>query len=387
MEEQFVLDFSGLKIRLASPEDILKWSKGEVTKPETINYRTFRAEKDGLFDERIFGPTKDFECYCGKYKRIRYKGIICDRCGVEVTTSAVRRERMGHIKLATPISHIWYFKGASTPLSIVLDVPPQALEKIIYYALYLVTGIDKELQKKTVHELEGMAKEEIKKLDEEYEIKKQDLKKSFEQQKDAVVKKITNKEQKELATQEIDLREREKFRLLSDKYIEDKAKRTAFLDRIVKTVKALKVNNTLEEEDYLFLREKDIESFCTVGMGSEVVYDLLSTIDFKKKYEEAGEELTKSKGERRNKLLKKVRILESFLKGNVQPAWMVLTVLPVIPPDLRPVVQLPGGKFATSDLNDFYRRVINRNNRLKQLIDLGAPEIILRNERSCRLPP
>jgi DNA-directed RNA polymerase subunit beta' len=381
MEEQFVLDFSGLKIRLASPEDILKWSKGEVTKPETINYRTFRAEKDGLFDERIFGPTKDFECYCGKYKRIRYKGIICDRCGVEVTTSAVRRERMGHIKLATPISHIWYFKGASTPLSIVLDVPPQALEKIIYYALYLVTGIDKELQKKTVHELDGMAKEEIKKLDEEYEIKKQDLKKSFAQQKEVATKKITNKEQKELATQEIDLREREKFRLLSDKYIEDKAKRTAFLDRIVKTVKALKINDTLEEEDYLFLREKSIEEFVTVGMGSEVVYDLLSTTDFKKKYEEAVEELTKAKGERRNKLLKKVRILESFIKGNVQPAWMILTVLPVIPPDLRPVVQLPGGKFATSDLNDFYRRVINRNNRLKQLIDLGAPEIILRNEK------
>ena len=185
MEEQFVLDFSGLKIRLASPEDILKWSKGEVTKPETINYRTFRAEKDGLFDERIFGPTKDFECYCGKYKRIRYKGIICDRCGVEVTTSAVRRERMGHIKLATPISHIWYFKGASTPLSIVLDVPPQALEKIIYYALYLVTAVDKELQKKSIHEIDNMAKEEIKKLDEEYEIKKQDLKKFFVQQKDA----------------------------------------------------------------------------------------------------------------------------------------------------------------------------------------------------------
>jgi len=381
MEEQFFLDFSGLKIRLASPEDILKWSKGEVTKPETINYRTFRAEKDGLFDERIFGPTKDFECYCGKYKRIRYKGIVCDRCGVEVTTSAVRRERMGHIKLATPISHIWYFKGASTPLSIVLDVPPQALEKIIYYALYLVTAIDKEEQKKTQHVIEGMAKDEIKKLDEEYEIKKQDLKKSFAQQKDIATKKITNKEQKELATQEIDLREREKFRLLSDKYIEDKAKRTAFLDRIVKTVKALKVNDTLEEEDYLFLREKDIEGFVTVGMGSEVVYDLLSTLDFKKIYQEAVEELDKSKGERRNKLLKKVRILESFLKGNVQPAWMVLTVLPVIPPDLRPVVQLPGGKFATSDLNDFYRRVINRNNRLKQLIDLGAPEIILRNEK------
>jgi len=381
MDEQFVLDFSGLRIRLASPEDILKWSKGEITKPETINYRTFRAEKDGLFDERIFGPTKDYECYCGKYKRIRYKGIICDRCGVEVTTSAVRRERMGHIKLATPIAHIWYFKGASTPLSIVLDVPPQALEKIIYYALYLVTGIDKEEQKKTVSELESMSKGEIKKLDEEYEIRKQELKKSFVQQKEAVVKKITNKEQKEITVQELDLKEREKFRLLSDKYIEDKAKRTAFLDRVVKTVKALKVNNTFEEEDYLYLRDKNLANFVTVGMGSECVYDILSTTDYKKIYQETITELAKAKGERRNKLLKKVRILESFIKGNVQPAWMVLSVLPVIPPDLRPVVQLPGGKFATSDLNDFYRRVINRNNRLKQLIDLGAPEIILRNEK------
>ena len=381
MEEQFVLDFSGLRIRLASPDDILKWSKGEVTKPETINYRTFRAEKDGLFDERIFGPTKDFECYCGKYKRIRYKGIICDRCGVEVTTSAVRRERMGHIKLATPIAHIWYFKGASTPLSIVLDVPPQALEKIIYYALYLVTGIDKDEQKKTMHELETMSKGEIKKLDEEYEVRKQELKKSFVDQKESAVKKITNKEQKEITVQELDLKEREKFRLLSDKYIEDKAKRTAFLDRIYKTVKVLKVNDTFEEEDYLFLRDKNLDGFVTVGMGSECVYDILSTADYKKIYQEAITELAKAKGERRNKLLKKVRILESFLKGNVQPAWMVMTVLPVIPPDLRPVVQLPGGKFATSDLNDFYRRVINRNNRLKQLIDLGAPEIILRNEK------
>ncbi len=381
MDEQFVLDFSGLRIRLASPEDILKWSKGEITKPETINYRTFRAEKDGLFDERIFGPTKDYECYCGKYKRIRYKGIICDRCGVEVTTSAVRRERMGHIKLATPIAHIWYFKGASTPLSIVLDVPPQALEKIIYYALYLVTGIDKEEQKKTVTELESMSKGEIKKLDEEYELRKQELKKSFVQQKEAVVKKITNKEQKEITVQELDLKEREKFRLLSDKYIEDKAKRTAFLDRVIKTVKALKVNNTFEEEDYLYLRDKNLANFVTVGMGSECVYDILSTTDYKKIYSETITELAKAKGERRNKLLKKVRILESFIKGNVQPAWMVLSVLPVIPPDLRPVVQLPGGKFATSDLNDFYRRVINRNNRLKQLIDLGAPEIILRNEK------
>ncbi len=381
MEESNVLDFSGLRIRLASPDDILKWSKGEVTKPETINYRTFRAEKDGLFDERIFGPTKDYECYCGKYKRIRYKGIICDRCGVEITTSAVRRERMGHIKLATPISHIWYFKGSSSPLSVILDVPPQSMEKIIYYALYLVKSVDKEKQKKTVSVLDDMNKKELALIEEEYEQEKQKLKATFVKQKEDIEKKISNKEQREIAFQELDLKEREKFLVLSDRYIEEKAKKTAFLDRIIKTAKALKANDTLEEEDYLFLREKELESFVDVGMGSEVLYEILSTADFKKIYQESLHELLKAKGERRNKLLKKVRIIESFLKGNTQPLWMILTVLPVIPPDLRPVVQLPGGKFATSDLNDFYRRVINRNNRLKQLIDLGAPEIILRNEK------
>jgi len=381
MEEPNVIDFSGLRIRLASPDDILKWSKGEVTKPETINYRTFRAEKDGLFDERIFGPTKDYECYCGKYKRIRYKGIICDRCGVEITTSAVRRERMGHIKLATPISHIWYFKGSSSPISVILDVPPQSMEKIIYYALYLVKSIDKEKQKKVIHELDTMNKKELSLIEEGYEAEKQKLKETFQKQKDDIGKRIANKEQREMAFQELDLKEREKFLVLSDRHVEEKAKKTAFLDRVIKTIKALKPNDVLEEEDYLFLKDKGLDEFVDVGMGSEVLYELLSTLDFKKIYEESLHELLKAKGERRNKLLKKARIIESFLKGNTQPLWMILTVLPVIPPDLRPVVQLPGGKFATSDLNDFYRRVINRNNRLKQLIDLGAPEIILRNEK------
>ena len=381
MDENKVVDFSGIKIRLASPEDMLKWSKGEVAKPETINYRTFRAEKDGLFDERIFGPTKDYECYCGKYKRIRYKGIICDRCGVEITTSAVRRERMGHIKLATPIAHIWYFKGAQAPLSTILDVPPQALEKIIYYALYYVKSIDKENQKKAAAEIEKLSKEEVKVLEEKYDIEKQKLKEQFANQKKEITKKISNPEQKEITYQEIDLKEREKFRILSDKFITEKSQKTGFFDRLAKTAKTLKTGATLEEEDYLFLRERNLDNFLEVGMGSEVLYDIISKINFKEVYNEALNQLAKTKGDKRNKLLKKVRIIESFIKGKTTPLWTILTVLPVIPPDLRPVVQLPGGKFATSDLNDFYRRVINRNNRLKQLIDLGAPEIILRNEK------
>lgn len=381
MEDTHSLDFSGLKIRIASPEDILKWSKGEVTKPETINYRTFRPEKDGLFDERIFGPTKDYECYCGKYKRIRYRGIVCDRCGVEVTSSVVRRERMGHIKLASPIAHIWYFKGSSSPLSIVLDIPPQALERVIYYALYLVKDVDKDKQKKAVEVLEKSRKQEIDVLEEEHAKKQKELKVIFDKQREDISKKITHPEQKAITLQELDLKEKEEFKQLSDKFVEQKSQKTAFYDRITRIVKSLKKNETLEEDDYLFLKEKGLEEYVNVGMGSEVLHELLTQIDLQKMYTESLNDLSKSKGEKRNKLLKKTRIIEAFMKSKVNPLWMLLSVLPVIPPDLRPVVQLPGGKFATSDLNDLYRRVINRNIRLKQLIDLGAPEIILRNEK------
>lgn len=381
MEETGVKDFSALKIRLASPEDVLKWSKGEVTKPETINYRTFRPEKDGLFDERIFGPTKDYECYCGKYKRIRYRGIVCDRCGVEVTSSVVRRERMGHIKLASPISHIWYFKGSSSPLSTILDIPPQTLERIIYYALYLVTEINKEEQKKALAKIEEMKADVVKIEEEKYEKNKKLLQQQYIEEKEAVKKKITHLEQREIALQEVDLKEREGFKRLSDNYIEQKAHQTAFFERIAKIIKSLKIYETIEEDDYLFFKEKSLDKCIKVGMGSEILYEILSNLDLNKSYSDTLQELSKSKGERRNKLLKKARVIESFMKSRTQPVWMLLTVLPVIPPDLRPVVQLPGGKFATSDLNDLYRRVINRNIRLKQLIDLGAPEIILRNEK------
>ncbi len=381
MDDLNLIDFSGLKIGLASPEVILKWSHGEVTKPETINYRTFRAEKDGLFDEKIFGPTKDYECYCGKYKRIRYKGIVCDRCGVEITTSAVRRERMGHIKLATPVAHIWYFKGSSSILSIVLNLPTQALERIIYFALYLVKSVDKEKQKEVVKKIQLEKKETLKQLETEFKEQENKIKEKFAEEKEKLLLKITNKEQREITKQETNFKEREQLKLLSDKYIDQKAEKTAFYDRLIKVTKELEVNSTLEEDDYLFFKEKKIDDFVTVGMGAETIYDILAKFDVNQEYDDCLKQLVKSKGEKRNKLLKRVRVLEAFIKAKISPKWMLLTVLPVIPPDLRPVVQLPGGKFATSDLNDFYRRVINRNNRLKQLIDLGAPEIILRNEK------
>ena len=381
MENHDPVDFSGLRISLASPEVILSWSHGEITKPETINYRTFRAEKDGLFDERIFGPTKDYECYCGKYKRIRYKGIVCDRCGVEITTSAVRRERMGHIKLASPIAHIWYFKGPSSVLSTILDIPPQSLERIIYYALYLVKKIDKEKQKQSIKVIKEEEKKELDSLGKEYQTNQKKVESDFKKQKEELVKKISHREQREIAEQEIEFKLREQLKLLSDKFTEQKNQKVSFFDRLIKVIKSLNSLDTIEEDDFLYLKEKRADHFIETGMGSEVIYEILSSFEINKKYADALKELNEVKGERRNKLLKKVRFLESFIKANISPKWIVLTVLPVIPPDLRPVVQLPGGKFATSDLNDFYRRVINRNNRLKQLIDLGAPEIILRNEK------
>ena len=281
------MTFDAIKIGLASPEKILEWSRGEVTKPETINYRTLKPEKDGLFCERIFGPSKDWECHCGKYKKIRYKGVVCDRCGVEVTKSSVRRERMGHIALAAPVSHIWYFKGIPSRMGLILDLSPRTLEKVLYFASYIV--LDKgetDLQYKQV----------------------------------------------------------------------------------------------LSEQEYQEARESWGSAF-RVGMGAEAIQELLQAIDLDKEYEELQEGLKGSTGQKRARIVKRLEVVEAFRESGNKPEWMILTNIPVIPPDLRPMVQLDGGRFATSDLNDLYRRIINRNNRLKRLLELGAPDIIVRNEK------
>ncbi len=380
-EENLMFDFSGLKIGLASPEKILSWSHGEVTKPETINYRTFRPEKDGLFDEKIFGPTKDYECYCGKYKRIRYKGIICDRCGVEVTLSAVRRERMGHIKLAAPVAHVWYFKGTSSILSTLLDIPSHALEKIIYYALFLIKSINDKKREEVLNKLDEIKKGEIDQIEKEQQQLIRNFEEEMKKEKEKIIKKLTNKEQKDIALQEWELKVKEKRKTITDQFINKKSQKLSFFELLIKKIKSLYPHDTLEEEYYLYLKEKGLEDFLEVGMGAEVIYDILSKFNLKEIYQKTVEELSKAKGEKRDRLIKKVRLMEGMIKSNINPLWTMITVLPVLPPDLRPVVQLPGGKFATSDLNDFYRRVINRNNRLKQLIGLGAPEIILRNEK------
>lgn len=376
-----LLDFSGLKLKLASPETILSWSYGEVTKPETINYRTFRAEKDGLFDERIFGPTKDYECYCGKYKRIRYKGIICDRCGVEVTTSNVRRERMGHIKLAAPVAHIWYFKGIGSPLSVLLDIPANNLERIIYYALYLVKGVKEDQKKEVIETLKKIEKDDLENLEKWRKEEEEKIKLQEKKETEKIKTEIKNQERQELALQELKFKYREKETIFSQKYIQKKAEKKLFYENIIKTVSSLKPMHCLEEDVYLYLVEKNLSSFVEVGMGAESIAEILNSLDLKTLYANLSRQLSQVKGEKKTKIVKRMRLIEAFIKSGVSPSWMILTVLPVIPPDLRPIVQLPGGKLATSDLNDFYRRIINRNNRLKHLIELGAPEIILRNEK------
>ena len=281
------MTFDAIKIGLASPEKIREWSRGEVKKPETINYRTLKPEKDGLFCERIFGPSKDWECHCGKYKKIRYKGVVCDRCGVEVTKANVRRERMGHIELAAPVSHIWYFKGIPSRMGLILDLSPRVLEKVLYFASYIVL----------------------------------------------------------------------------DKGESD-----------------LQYKQVLSEREYQEAREK-FGSHFRVGMGAEAIKELLHDIDLETESKDLKRGLKDATGQKRARIIKRLEVVEAFRTSGNLPEWMIMDVVPVIPPDLRPMVQLDGGRFATSDLNDLYRRIINRNNRLQRLLELGAPDIIVRNEK------
>jgi DNA-directed RNA polymerase subunit beta' len=366
-------DFNAIRISLASPEQIKIWSYGEVTKPETINYRTLRPEKDGLFCERIFGPTKDWECYCGKYKKIRYKGVICDRCGVEVARSKVRRERMGRITLAAPVAHIWFSKGTPSRLGLMLDLSPRNLERVIYFAQYLVTSIKEdlrqaglerlhfELEQKT-EELEGTAAATIEelsilipKVEEGEEAEEQELSDEAKEAQKKIVQ-INMQLEEDLGAAETDI------------------------ETQIDELESLHIGQLLTETKYRELRDAYLEIF-TAGMGAESVLEILNTMDLDAKRTAFQEEIRTTSGQRRKKAIKTLRVIEAFRKSGNKPDWMVLSVLPVLPPELRPMVQLDGGRFATSDLNDLYRRVINRNNRLKRLIDLQAPEIIIRNEK------
>ena len=376
-------DFKSLKIMLAPPEDIRKWSRGEVTKPETINYRTLKPEKDGLFDERIFGPTKDWECYCGKYKRIRYKGVVCDKCGVEVTQSRVRRERMGHINLASPVIHVWFFKGAPSTLSLVLDVSPRAIEQVIYFARYLVLSIDDKKRKQAVKNLEKVLSERIKELDDIYKERKDQLQKKAEEEKEKAKTKIKDKEQLGLALSEVDLDLRKKQTIVQEEANTSVERTKELFGNLLTLARGIKTLSIISEEEYDELVNHNASDFFEAKMGAEAVLAALDKIELEKEVAKLRQDIREIKGSSSKyvKLAKRLKIIDGMRRAKVKPSWTILRALPVLPPDLRPMVQLSGGRFATSDLNDLYRRVINRNNRLKHLIGLGAPEIILRNEK------
>ncbi len=462
-----VNDFNAIRISLASPEQIRGWSYGEVTKPETINYRTLKPEKDGLFCERIFGPTKDWECYCGKYKRVRFKGIVCDKCGVEVARSKVRRERMGHIELASPVSHIWYFKGTPSRIGLLLDLSPRNLERILYFALYVVTHIDEEARQQHLmridEEVIGLDQDQDGKVVERVESLKvqrekaivsvqnriADAKRLSEEDREEALRDAERAESETLAqlraamgtsveedivfatgatTQTIveqgktvapkdvetlsrlaevtrnDIAERARVELrdaqsrdeneiervkleyqaqidTAQTQIEKERKENhARLEQQRRDLEGIKKLDLLQENRYRELKDVFSDVF-RAGMGAEAVRELIGDIDLEKLSNDMRHEINSTVGQRRKKATKRLKVVEAFRKSNTSPEWMIMTVLPVLPPDLRPMVQLDGGRFATSDLNDLYRRVINRNNRLKRLLELGAPEIIIRNEK------
>ena len=361
-------DFNAIRISLASPEQIKQWSYGEVTKPETINYRTLRPEKDGLFCERIFGPTKDWECHCGKYKKIRYKGVICDRCGVEVTRAKVRRERMGHISLAAPVAHIWFAKGIPSRLGLLLDLSPRNLERVLYFAQYIITSVDSISRHRVIELLQEAHLQQVETLDQETEALIAQLRSEFEAAEKSDDTERQRAEVEEAITQ------------LREKADGDKERLEEDLQATIDEVESLRPLQLLTEARYRDLRERFGEVF-KATMGAEAILEVLKGVDLELLSAELQQEFQATSGQRRKKAVKRLRIVESFRKSTNRPQWMIITVLPVLPPDLRPMVQLDGGRFATSDLNDLYRRVINRNNRLRRLLELGAPEIIVRNEK------
>jgi DNA-directed RNA polymerase subunit beta' len=365
--------FDQLKIGLATADDIRTWSHGEVKKPETINYRTLKPERDGLFCEKIFGPTRDWECYCGKYKRVRFKGIICERCGVEVTRSKVRRERMGHIELAAPVTHIWYFKGVPSRLGYLLDLAPKDLEKVIYFAAYMITSVDEDARHRDLTSLEA---------------KVQQQREMLEKRRDGSIEDRSKKLEDDLAALEAEGAKADQRRKVRDgaeremKQLRDRAQRELDrLEEVWSTFKSLKVQDLMGDE--LLYREMKnwFGKYFEGHMGATAIQKRLEGFDIEAEVESLRETIATGKGQKKVRALKRLKVVDAFRKTGNQPVGMVLDAVPVIPPDLRPMVQLDGGRFATSDLNDLYRRVINRNNRLKRLLDLGAPEIIVNNEK------
>jgi len=422
-----VSSFAAIRIGIASPEEIRQWSYGEVKKPETINYRTFKPERDGLFCERIFGPVKDWECHCGRYKKVKFKGIICDRCGVEVTRSKVRRERMGHIELAAPVCHIWYLKGVPSPLSLILDISPRPLEKVLYFASYVITHVDRrkineemesarEAVEREIETIERETKELIDGLDDEYARRLDD-----EIERYANPEAVEDLEDEDLDDEEVDEEvdpvateatepvapptpeevEIERQRLTAKYEVEKKQvreredrnakERIQEIHDAVKMLEIVEKRQLIPEEQFRSLEKlmdvlarqlnKDTNEWVRAGLGAAAIKDLLTEIDLEKLSRELRQEIAQTQGPRRLRAIKRREIVEAFIKSKARPEWMIMDVVPVIPPELRPMVQLDGGRFATSDLNDLYRRIINRNNRLKKIVEIRAPESIVNHEK------
>jgi len=368
-----VTTFDEIRIGLATADDIRRWSHGEVKKPETINYRTLKPEKDGLFGEQIFGPSRDWECSCGKYKRVRFKGIVCERCGVEVTKSSVRRERMGHIELAAPVTHIWYFKGVPSRLGYLLDMAPKDLEKVIYFAAYMVISVDEEGRHADMPGLENEIRLEIAELEKQRDARIADRMQKLEADLAALEEEGAKADQKR-RTKDGAEKEMGQTRKSFDEQI-------AQLERVWEDFRTLKVGD-LKPEDSVFHELQDrFGIYFEAYMGAEAIQKRLQSFDLNAESEDLHDQIANGKGQKKIRAIKRLRVVNSFLQTGNSPAAMVLEVVPVIPPELRPMVQLDGGRFATSDLNDLYRRVINRNNRLRRLLDLGAPEIIVNNEK------
>ncbi|MFC7496536.1 MULTISPECIES: DNA-directed RNA polymerase subunit beta' [unclassified Nocardioides] len=365
--------FDQLRIGLATADDIRTWSHGEVKKPETINYRTLKPERDGLFCEKIFGPTRDWECYCGKYKRVRFKGIICERCGVEVTRSKVRRERMGHIELAAPVTHIWYFKGVPSRLGYLLDLAPKDLEKVIYFAAYMITSVDEDARHRDLASLEGKIGLERDRLTNRMEGALSDRAKKLEEDLAALEAEGAKADQRRKVK---DGAEREMAQIRKRGEAE-----VARLNEVWDTFKGLKVQDLMGDEMLYREMKNWFGKYFEGHMGATAIQKRLESFDVEAEVESLRDTIANGKGQRKVRALKRLKVVDAFRKTGNKPQGMVLDAVPVIPPDLRPMVQLDGGRFATSDLNDLYRRVINRNNRLKRLLDLGAPEIIVNNEK------
>jgi len=367
-------DFDSISLSVASPDSVLEWSHGEVTKPETINYRTQKPERDGLFCEKIFGPTKNWECYCGKYKRIRYKGVVCEKCGVEVTRSIVRRERMGHISLAVPVTHIWFLRSTPSRLGLLLDLPIKAIEQVIYFAAYIVTEVDLEAKKEALENLDKDFQTYKKQIQEEFKNRSNDLKIKSRAKKD---ESLSEEDEEALAHDDSDSDELIETEDMLAKKIEEL---TLQHSQAKDDLEELRVGMVLGEIEYRELSMKFGHVF-HAGTGAESIRKILENLDLKTFVVELEELRKKSTGQKYKKLLRRIRLASALTKAKIRPEWMVVKQLPVIPPDLRPMVQLDGGRFAASDLNDLYRRVINRNNRLKRLMAIGAPEVICRNEK------